>query len=275
MNFQYTPFLIPLAIAAGVSIELARYAWRRRHVAGMGALTIFLLAAAEWSLGYALELGSVGLETKLFWAKMQYLGIVTVAGTILVMVVQYTGYERLLTPGNLALLGIVPIITLLLVWTNEIHHWIWAEVQVVNYGSYSVLSLEHGKGFWLIVAYSYLCLHLGMVPLFLTFRRSPSVYRAQAIVIFAGMLMPWIANALYIFELIPSSHFDFTPFAFTLTGMAAAWGLFRFQLLDIVPVARDTVIEHMRDGLIVLDRQNRIVDINPSGENPTCFLRWD
>ena len=55
-----------------------------------------------------------------------------------------------------------------------------------------------------------------------------------------GVLMPWVGNALYISGLSP--HLDLTPFGFTLTGLAGAWGLFGAQLLDIVPVARDTTI---------------------------------
>jgi PAS domain S-box-containing protein len=65
----------------------------------------------------------------------------------------------------------------------------------------------------------------------------------------------------------PFPHLDLTPFAFTLTGLAMTWGLFRFRLLDIVPVARDAVIESMSDGVIVLDAQNRIVDLNPAAQS--------
>ena len=95
------------------------------------------------------------------------------------------------------------------------------------------------------------------------FIRSPHLYRRQAGVLLLGALAPWVGNALYISGLGPFPHLDLTPFAFTLTGLAAAWGLFRFRLLDIVPVARDAVIESMSDGVIVLDLQNRVADLNP------------
>jgi two-component system, sensor histidine kinase and response regulator len=60
---------------------------------------------------------------------------------------------------------------------------------------------------------------------------------------------------------------DLTPFAFTITGMGMAVALFRHQLLDLVPIARELVIEGMKDGMIVLDASNRIVDINPAAQN--------
>jgi PAS domain S-box-containing protein len=79
-------------------------------------------------------------------------------------------------------------------------------------------------------------------------------------------LAPLTANALSIFNLIPLQGIDLTPFAFVITGLAMAWGLFRYQLLDVVPVARDTIIENMRDSVIVLDAQKRIVDLNPAAQ---------
>jgi PAS domain S-box-containing protein len=64
--------------------------------------------------------------------------------------------------------------------------------------------------------------------------------------------------------IVPVRLLDPTPYAFVLTGLAWAWGLFRHRLLTIVPIARDTVIESMRDGVLVLDLHHRIVDVNPA-----------
>jgi PAS domain S-box-containing protein len=68
------------------------------------------------------------------------------------------------------------------------------------------------------------------------------------------------------FGLVPIPHFDLTPSAFTITALAWAWSLFRFRLLDIVPVARNAVVESMSDAVIVLDQHNRITDLNPSAQ---------
>ena len=59
---------------------------------------------------------------------------------------------------------------------------------------------------------------------------------------------------------------DPTPFAFAVTGVALTWALLRQQFLDIMPVARAAVFEGMRDGVLVLDTDNRIVDLNPEAE---------
>ena len=266
MTWQETPYTIPLIATAGVSLVLALYAWRRRPAAGATPLALFMLAAAEWSLTYALELGSAELALKMVWAKAQYLGISTAAPLMLLLVLQYTGRERWLMPKPLVFIAIVPVIALVSAWTNEFHHLLWADTRLGSYGSFTILELEHGVGFWLFVAFSYLCLLWGMYLLVQAFRRSPPMYRAQVGVMLAGTLAPWLANAVYLSGLNPFPNLDLTPFAFTLTGLSLTWGLFRFQLLDIVPIARDAVLEGMSDGVIVLDRQDRIVDINPAAE---------
>ena len=266
MHWQYNPYVFPLLGAAVVSAALVLFAWRRRPVPGATLFALLMLAVAEWSLGYALELGSADLPSQVFWARVEYLGIVTVPVTWLALVLQYTKRERWLTPRNLALLATVPLVTLLLAWTNDLHGLLWSEIRLDTSGSFSVLDLARGAWYWVNVVYAYLLLLLGTLLLIQALIRWPHLYRRQAGALLLGALAPWVGNALYVFGLSPFPHLDLTPFAFTLTGLAAAWGLFRFRLLDIVPVARDAVIESMSDGVIVLDAQDRIVDLNPAAQ---------
>ena len=267
MYWQYTPYVVPLGIAAAVLVALALFAWRRRQAPGAVAFVLLMLAVAEWSLAYALRLVSADLETKLFWAKVRYLGIVIVPAAWLVFVLQYTGRDKWLTRRNLALLIIEPLGTLLLVWTNDWHGLYWSSTKLDREGPFVTFGSTHGVVFWVHAAYSYLLLLLGTFLLIRALVRSPRLYRGQTITALVGALAPLAGNVISTFDLGPFPHLDLTPFAFTLTGLAMVWGLFRFQLLDIVPVARDAVIESMSDGVIVLDAQNRIVDLNPAAQN--------
>jgi PAS domain-containing protein len=225
-----------------------------------------MAAIAMWSLGYTLELASTELPVKVFWAKMQYLGIVSVPTAWLAFALQYTNREGWLSRRNLALLAIEPLVTLLLAWTNEHHGLIWSAVRLNSSGSFSVLDSSYGAGFWGHTAYSYLVLLFGTLLIALAFVRSLPMYRGQTSTLLLGALVPWVGNAVYLSSLSPFPHLDLTPLAFTLAGALLAWGLFRYRLLDIVPVARDIIIESMSDGVIVLDAQGRIVDLNPAAE---------
>jgi PAS domain S-box-containing protein len=266
MHWQSTPYTLPLLIATAISAAIAIYAWRRRSASGAIPLVLLMLAVAEWSLGYTLELGSADLPAKIFWARVQYLGIVTVPTVWLAFVLQYIGREKWLARRNVVMLVIEPFVILLLIWTNDVHYLFYSSIRLDTSGSFSVLDLTYGAWFWVNAAYSYLLLLLGTFLLIQALMRSPHLYRGQAGALLVGALAPWIGNVLYVSGLSPFPHLDLTPFAFTLTGLVMAWGVFHFRLLDIVPVARDAVIENMSDVVIVLDAQNRIVDLNPAAQ---------
>ena len=264
LHWQYNSYVLPLVMAAALSATLAFFAWRRRPASGATPLALLMLAVAEWTLAYAWEVGSPNPQTKHLWAQMQYLGIVTVPVAWLAFVFQYTGRGKWLTRRNMAVLVVEPLLILLLVRTNDGHKLIWRDTSLIASGF--PLSYTYGVGAWGNIAYSYLLLLIGTFLLLQALVRSPRVYRRQVVTLLIGALAPWVGNALYISSLNPFPHLDLTPFAFTLTGLLVTWGLFRFRLLDIVPVAREAVVESMSDGVMVLDVQNRIVDLNPAAQ---------
>jgi len=120
----------------------------------------------------------------------------------------------------------------------------------------------HGVGFWIHAAYTYLLLLFSVSLLIQAIIRSPGLYRVQAGILLIGALVPLIGDVLSTGGLI-SFPLDLTPFAFTVTGLAVAWGIFRFRLFDIVPVAHSAVVHGIDTGVLVLDMQNRVVEINP------------
>ena len=269
MSWRFTPYIFPVVIAGVISAGLALYAWRRRLMAGVAAFSILMLAVAVWTLGYALELAGGDIPTKLFWLDVEYLAIVIVPVAWLALALQYTGRTKWLTPRILVLLSIEPLITLVLVWTNDIHHLIHAKVGLEISSAFTVLVITRGTWYWINVVYSFLLLLLGtalIVSFIPTLRRSASVYRGQVSALCIAVLVPWVSNAVTDFGLSPLPNLDLTPLAFTVTGIAMAWSLFRFRLLDLTPVARHAVVESMSDAVIVLDKYNRITDLNPAAQ---------
>jgi PAS domain S-box-containing protein len=125
------------------------------------------------------------------------------------------------------------------------------------------LDLTYGSMFWLNVVYTYLLLWLGTVLLARMLVRMSRTYRRQAIVSLIGVLTPWVGNVLYVAGV---SQLDLTPVAFAIAGPVMIWGLFRYHLLDLVPVAQKAIIEGSPNGIVVLDARDRIVDLNPTAE---------
>ncbi len=263
MLFHYTPYMLPLLGAALIAMGVAWYAWPRRiQVISAGPLTLLAGALTLWSVGYALEIAGDDLATKLFWGKVQYLGIATAPVFWLAFAIHHTNRGQWLPLRYRIGVSVLPMLTVLLVFTTDAHGWVWQTITLKHTGSFSALQVTYGFWFWIHSAYSYLLLLAGALIILRSIGRRQGLYRGQTVALIVAVLAPWAGNILYLSGLSPISYLDLTPFAFTITIVALSWGIFSFQLTNLAPVARDMVIEQMHDGMIVLDAQGRITDIN-------------
>ncbi|MFP4346121.1 MAG: histidine kinase N-terminal 7TM domain-containing protein [Anaerolineales bacterium] len=263
-EFTYTPFIIPLFAAAAIALLIAVYMLPRRRAPGARELMVISGALALWAAGYALEIAAVDLATKHFWGQVQYVGIALIPYLWLMFVLAYTQQYYSWSWRKLRWLIIFPFITIGLVFTNSGHGLIWTTTYLKTNGALSVLGVIYGPWFWLHFVFSYALLLAGAVLLLRAVRQSQALYRPQIWAVIIAVLSPWLGNALYLTGLTPVPGLDLTPFAFTLTLSALAWGIFGYRLGDIAPIARDLVVEGLREGMMVLDLRQRIVDINPA-----------
>ncbi len=264
MQFQYTAYALPLIVAAIVSGWVALYSWRYRAVRGAVALAILSLAIAELSAAYALEMLGADLPTKLFWGKAGYLGIVTAPLAWAVFAYNYANPGKRLHPWLAVFLVGLTTTTLLLALTTESHKLIWTETFIEQGNGFSVLGVSHGLWFAVHTVYSYILLLAGAFFLLRSILFTQGAYRGQAAAMIVAVAAPWVGNIIYLSGLSPIPHLDLTPFALTITVTAVTWGIFGFQLLALSPIARDNIVDEMKDGIIVINTRNQIADINSS-----------
>ncbi|MCG2784079.1 MAG: PAS domain S-box protein [Anaerolineae bacterium] len=261
MQFEYSPFIVPLVFSGLVSILIAIYAWMRRSNQSAIALAVLALVIAEWCIGYALEIAAVDLAGKYFWGQLQYIGIATVPVFWLIFTFNYANPGKPMSRRWMLALGALPLTTFLLVMTTEWHGLIWGEVTITRSTNLATLGvISRGFWFWVHFAYSYLLLLAGTIIMIRALRRAQGLYRGQVLALILSTVTPWIGNILYFMGVNP----DPTPFAFTITLVGLLWAIFGYRLVDVAPVARDLVVDGMRDGMLVLDEGGRVADLNPA-----------
>ena len=266
-GLQATPFVVPLILASVLSIGIGVAIWRRRPAPGVMPFIVLTGAVAFWSAMNAVELVQTSLNAKFFFSSLQYFGITAAPAAWMLFAAEYTGREAWITRRNILLLMIEPSLAILFVFTNPLHHLFHAQFTLGTEGSLRTLDVAFGPIFWIHAVYSYILMLTGTGLLIQAFFRAPQLYRGQVFTLLIAAFVPWIANGISIVGLSPISTIDLTPPAFTITVIAIGWSIYRYRLMDIVPVARDTVIESMSDAVFVLDGQNRIVDINPAARS--------
>ncbi len=261
---MYNP-LPPLILGfnAILALTIAALVWRRRATPGSVPFVLLLLAAGTWSLFNALEKAVPGMPAQVLFARLEYPGIVSTGPLWLLFALAYARQAHLLNRRGLLLLFVIPVITVILVMTNDWHRLIWQDIIPASNALDARMIYSHGPWFWVAAAYNYLCVLGGTGILLWAAVRASWVYRRQAWAVIIGVAIPWIANLAYLLGRNPFPGIDPTPIAFALTGVVYAWTIFRFQLFDLAPVARDALIERLTDAVLVLDTKNRIADLNP------------
>ncbi|MDP1601789.1 MAG: histidine kinase N-terminal 7TM domain-containing protein, partial [Legionella sp.] len=258
-----------LLIATGLSIWAFVISRTRRDVPGSGWFGWLLMAVAIWTFTSALHTLAADTAIRIIIAKVQYLGVAPI-GALWVLFASH--YSRATWPADRWLrlaVWLVPILTLAFAVTNEYHHLLWRAITEIDTTMGSRLIYSGGPWYWVHVAYSYILIALGTLILVRGLRRFPPPYRRQSVMMIAGALAPWAGNVLYLTGALPPGGPDLTPIAFTISGACFTWALYRYQLFGLVPVARDMVVDSLEDGVLVLDAQRRLVDINAAAERYT------
>jgi PAS domain S-box-containing protein len=258
------PYLIIPTISLGLSSSVFLYAWRQRRVRGAPPFATFVACQASWTLGFILEMLSQSLEGKVFWDNFQFIGMMAAGPALLMFAIIFTEHP-VRHPGIMwAALLVWPLISLVLVYTDPWHGLIRPGIELLTAGPIQSLYYPFSTTFGLMSLYSYGMVIIGIALLIRRYRRAGQYYRMQINIIVVGLLIPMGGGLLTLADLLPQALRDITPLTFGLENLIAAWGVFRYHLLDIVPIAREVVVDNIPSAVCVLDLQNRVIDANPA-----------
>ncbi len=264
----YGIFVALLVFSASISLFLLVYTVRQRAVAAALPFALLLLGEFIWTVGYLCELLVVSLEAKIFYDNVQFLGSDAMGAGILLFALIYTGRGAWVNRYGW-LLTLLPIGNQFLIWTDTWHQLLRSVVTLDTGGFFPVLSYSYGPWFWFWAGYGYLLLLTALAMLIIYAAQQHNHFRLPSIMIAVGMTVPLLGTILTLLGLVPfpeMHHLDITPITFAIANPIWAWALFRQRLIDLTPIARDLLIEQLPDGVIVLDAQQRIVDINPTAQ---------
>ncbi|RPI66526.1 MAG: PAS domain-containing protein, partial [Geobacteraceae bacterium] len=256
-SYSYSSDIWPALITLALTIFLGAYSWRRRHIPAAKPFTIACFFGGFWTLGVILELSAVSFSAQVFWVIFQAIWQLPVAAVITCFVLQYAGLGRWLTPRNYVLMSLFPLLCVLLMVTNGFHHLIWTEFRINGH-----VTASSGRLFWVFISYGYLLGLFNFVILFRLAVISPRHRWPVAIMLVSQM----IARVGYTMDKLDTGLIGPGESVLLVVGVvsvAYAVAFLRFHAIDPVVAARNAALQQMREGLIVLDLQGRIADVNP------------
>jgi PAS domain S-box-containing protein len=260
--WQFNLTVIFLIVSSASSIFLALYAWRKGTAVWAKAYAVMMGIAAWWTIFYVIELFIPAIEGKQLANKLSTIAANPIGVAWVVFALLYTGRERSVTRRNVIIMLLFPAFTILAQWTTGWHGLYTTADKLIPAGPFMVRSPELGPIFWFQLVTSYLMVVAGLVLLIIAFIKWPLPYRGQAGILVGAAFVPFIANIITNFDLLPLPNLDYTTLSFNITGLLMFWGLFQFRLFNLAPVARRTVVDSMEDAVFVIDNKNQVVDIN-------------
>lgn len=261
MSWHYTPFLLPVLSSVLVAGLLAVYARRQRPYPGAAPFAWMMGAIAVWAIGYGVELGGGSDALIALGLKITYIGATAVPLLWLWFTLDYTHWPLPVKRSYLLAVAVVPAITLLLAWSNEWHQLMWGEIRTEQWGPALIWrAVERGVWGWVHIIFSYSVMLLGTaVLLYAWYRHPPLGQREELATLLVSASFPWLGNVVHAAGLSP---FDVTLPGFTAGGLLLGWTALRWGLFNYVPTAYRAAWSLMQEGIILLDTEHRILNLN-------------
>jgi len=256
--------VVPM-VAAVVTGGCAAYvAFQKYSAPGARAYAMVMASQSVWSLGYVAELLAPTVRSKVFWDDVQLPPPYVAALSMLLFALEYSGRPTRVLRRWFWALGILPVATCLWVFTDPLHGLARASARIEPDPPYGALLYDFSRielcsfvEVYLIAGYATYCVLKSAT-------KQAALHRRQALLVSGGVTLDLFASLPGILGYRWLGQRDSGPFLFAVSGLWVSWALTRYRLFDLVPIARDAVIEHLPDPVLVLDSRDRLLDANPA-----------
>ena len=254
--------IILLSVSALICFGLALFLFFNKEKDKIFYSFLGLLATVfVWLVCEIFRILFSGSKTYIYFLKCEFLGICFMGFTFLLFCLLYTKHKIVSTAKNIWLLSVPPILCYSSVLTNDYHYKFFF--------SYQDHYKQLGPLFWFHAFFSYLYIIWAIIVLIKFAIRQYDYAQRQSILLITATLVPFVFNvfSLVLYK-VANAKYDNTALCFTITVLFLAAAVFKYRLLNIVPIALRKIVDNMRDAIIVLDKFNKVADYNSS------FLRF-
>ncbi len=260
---EYT-FLLLLHTASGVALVALLtlvLVNRRESVAPWlgGVFGVLLL----WTVAYALELAAAGLSDKLFWANVQFIAA-TILPVLWLLTMRIAAGAPPLPRWLIGGIWLAAFAIIACVYVNP-GRLFRGQPSLDTTGPIPFVAADYGVAYYFGWApFAWGLLLASLFVLIRGVRHDNVLVRGRSRLLLVATLLPMVAGVLYAAGLLPWRNFNPAVASLSVAAVFCAVALLRYRLLELTPLARDTIIEQLMDGIIVSDAAGLLVDFNPA-----------
>lgn len=259
----YTPYVWPLIIASLFCIRIALYVQRYPDAPAARSFSLMMWLGVAWTFLYGISILTVWYPLRVWLSMLMYIPTRLITPVILLLALEYTGHEKWITKRNIALLMIIPVLSIVASLTSPWHTLFRYNFHLDLDGSLPILHYDAGIIYTISIIYGPVLVFFALGLFFFSLRDKALKPNTTLLLLF-GILIPVIVEVLFAFGITPIKGYNFAPSTIVLTGIVCTLALIKYELFSFAPIARSTVFENITDMVVVFDAHGHIVDCNPA-----------
>ena len=244
---------ILICISLILAIGLGAYLLRMRNKKQIHyAFLSLIISLFIWSFGiFLLALSNF---TNMVYVYLYFFGVCFVPVSIFFLGLIFA-YTKIDFNRKHKLLFMFPIIDYIIIITNKYHNLFFVKYSHIN------ASMEYGKYYFVHTIILYIYIFVGLSYLLYYSIKNSGFFSRQSLLIILGVCIPFMLNILENLNILILSIYA-TPIAFSFAIICWVFAIFKFDFLNVIPVALQKVVDLISDGFIVIDEEFKIIDYN-------------
>ncbi len=256
----YSIFMLMLSIISVVLIILTG------KLGGSKPGRYFILcniALSIYTFFYALELNSHNFQELMFFVKFEYIGIAFGPAFMILMAIYFDDDLKKIPHYYLPVIFVLPIITIFLVITNDMHHFYYRVVSISFENGMSVMKFKKGLWYYIHMGFVNFSILLSAVIYLKNIFYKSKLFLKQNIILFTAATSSWIPLLMYFIGLTHDG-IDIAPIGYAIASVIYAVGLLKYNLANYLPIAMEHIFYNVKDGFIIIDKSGTIINYNPA-----------
>ena len=268
LQFHYLQLLYYLAGSLSLSLMLGVKKLPPFHGSRIWRATMLFLAL--WAVCDGLLKFFADIAAKQILLRFSYLGVMgtTISWSYFILV--YANCDHLLGKKLKAFLLVLPSLSFLGVMTFSWHPWFYTSFSLILKNGLWALERSYCPLFWIWAIYAYVITLFSSILLIQAMVRFPKRYKAQISLMLTAAIVPMIPNILYLAGINYIKPYDPSSLFYTISALLISLSIIRYRSFDLVPVAYHSVFQNMKSGVLVLDHNRKVLDLNPEAEKIFC-----
>jgi|GEM_PF-2402047 len=238
---------------------------RNRDVPGGFLFSLLMIASAIYTFGYYFEVQSSDLDSAFMFLTLEYIGLSFIGSLWVLFIMEYTGQLINIRRYVAPILILISFLTLVIVNTNPLHSLYYINLDITKIANLTIVTFDRGIWYWIFVSFSNLCLLAGSLILLKASRKNKNTIKKRFNLLLLGSFFPWLALIVNLLT-HNTAKIDYGPFGLLVAAVIFVYNIYAYKLFDLIPAAKKTVFEFMRDGVLILNNSLLITESNRAAE---------